>query len=333
VIGVVAIRALLAVALAVTGADLAAEPPGADHRGSSRLRFLVFGDSGTGERDQYTVGRRMADECEARGGCDFALMLGDNLYGRGVKPLRETDSGPLFDEKFRERFEKPYEPLGAIDFWVVAGNHDWTSARKIDTEIAYSRHSSRWRMPSHDFALPRLPDWIRIYGLDTTALTRGRNVAQVDRAHDHLCDGAGWRLLFGHHPVYTSGRHARADGSYPKAREALLGPLIESCGIQLYFAGHDHHQEHLRAPAFDQIIQGAAAKLRKVHTVKRRADGVEQLAAESLFGFAIVDVTPQRLELRFFGYGDGRPYTEWYCRAFERSEFADRDRRSKPCVP
>jgi hypothetical protein len=333
VIEAVAIRCLIAVALAAAGPLVAAEPPGADHRGSNRLRFLVFGDSGTGEREQYTVGRHMAEECKTRGGCDFALMLGDNLYGRGLKPLRETDEGPLFDEKFRERFERPYEPLGTIDLWLVPGNHDWASARKIDTEIAYSRHSSRWRMPARDFAVPWLPDWIRIYGLDTTALARGRNVEQLERAHDHLCAGEGWRLLFGHHPVYTSGRHARADGSYPKARDALLGPLIESCGVQLYFAGHDHHQEHLRAFAFDQIVQGAAAKLRKVHTVKRRADDVEQLAAESLFGFAIVDVTPQRLELRFFGYGDGRPYAEWYCRVFERSEFSEPESRSTPCVP
>ena len=64
-----------------------------------------------------------------------------------------------------------------------------------------------------------------------------------------------------------------------------------------------------------------------MHTVKRRADDVEQLAAESLFGFAIVDVTPQRLELRFFGYGDGRPYAEWYCRVFERSEFSEIENR------
>lgn len=320
-----ALLLLLLLALAVpAGAD--------DHRAKDRLRFLLFGDSGTGEPDQYRVGRRMAEECASRGGCDFALMLGDNFYGNGVKPPFVRDGRLVLDRRFTERFEAPYEPLGPLEFWAVAGNHDWSST-SVDAEIAYTRHSSRWRMPARDYAIPLLPDWIRIYGLDTTMLTQSRKRDQIERAKSALCGGGGWRLLMGHHPVYSSGWHGNSKGEYPKMIDPLLAPLIEACGIHLYLSGHDHHQEHLQAPAFDQIVQGAGGQLRDVQRIKQRPAGIEQLAAESLFGFALVEATPAHLEIRFFGYGRNHPYAAWHCRSYTLDDFADQERRSKSCDP
>ena len=37
-------------------------------------RFLVFGDSGTGEKEQFEVAKGMEQVCKTQG-CDFALML------------------------------------------------------------------------------------------------------------------------------------------------------------------------------------------------------------------------------------------------------------------
>ena len=47
---------------------------------------------------------------------------------------------------------------------------------------------------------------------------------------------------------------------------ARLRPLIRSCGVQGLPMGHDHHQEHLTAQRVEQIIEGAAGKLRAVAT-------------------------------------------------------------------
>jgi hypothetical protein len=331
------LRAVLLATLAFGGCGLSiASPPDpgidtTDHSGKQHLRFLVFGDSGTGKKDQYEVGRRMAAECVARGGCDFALMLGDNIYGGGVDPAREENGRIVFDRKFDERFEIPYEPVGPIEFWAVAGNHDWYSAATIEAEIAYTRQSSRWRMPASDFAVPRLPAWIRIYGLDTNSLRRGKKLGQVDRAAAALCGGDGWRIVLGHHPVYSSGPHSNRYGVYDAIEGPLLERLIEACDVHFYFSGHDHHQEHIQAPGFDQVIQGAASKLRKTHRVRRRSAGVTQLAAASIYGFALVDATPSNLEIRFFGYGDGRSYAGWHCRHYEIDDFDDANRRSRDC--
>ena len=67
-------------------------------------------------------------------------------------------------------FEVPYERFGRLDFWMVPGNHDWARPGLVDTEVRYSDRSERWRMLSHDYPIPRLPDWIHIYALDTNKL-------------------------------------------------------------------------------------------------------------------------------------------------------------------
>jgi len=276
----------------------------ADHRASEGLRFAVLGDAGTGKAGQIATGRHLAETCEARGGCDFVLIVGDNIYPAGVRGSRGVE-----DPRFEERFEGPFAPLGRLDMWAVPGNHDWFTPGSADTEVEYTRSSPRWRMPAHDYAVPGLPDWLRIYGLDSVKLNRGRDDGQLERARETLCGDDGWKLLFGHHPLYSSGRHADREGAHPRMIERLA-PLLAECGVHVYFAGHDHHQEHLSAPGFEQIVQGAAAELRRVRPVQNRPPGVESVFAASRLGFALVEIDPHRMEIRFFGHADGEPLTE-----------------------
>ena len=292
-----------------------------DQREKEQLRFLVFGDSGSGTKVQRRIGRAMAEICRERGGCDFALVAGDLIY--------DASKG---EAAFHERFEAAYEPLGRLDFWMVAGNHDWYQPGLVDAEVRYSETSPRWRMLSHDYAVPLLPDWIHIYGLDTTKLEYGIEDGQVERAREELCGAEGWRLLLGHHPVYSSGFHGKTTGELPAIKSKLLEPLIERCGVQFYFAGHDHDQQHLSAPGFEQVVQGAAAKLRRLRAARERDPEVRRMAAESAYGFALLEVTAERLVLRFYGESEERGAEPFHCRVFERADFGDPDRRSQACT-
>lgn len=291
--------------------------------------MLFFGDSGTGSEDQLMVGRGMAEQCTRLGGCDLALVLGDNIYPRGVK--KRTCDDPDF--RFLDRFELAYQELGRTDMWMVPGNHDWLREGSVDCEVNYTRVSPRWRMPAHDFSVPLLPDWLHIYGLDTTSIAQKRDTGQTGRAIDALCETQGWRLLVGHHPIFSSGRHTSRKGIDPVLSVALVGPVIEACSVQFYLSGHEHHQELLSSAHFEQVVQGAAAKLRPPTNPPHPSVGATPVlpAAETL-GFGIIEVDPGSLTIRFFGCGSGSGCREHACRRYDATEFDTAEPRSKDCT-
>jgi hypothetical protein len=62
--------------------------------------------------------------------CDFATMLGDNIYPKGATLGADgNDDAARFEKIFREPFAR-YSDLGA-DFRIYAalGNHDWKTSR------------------------------------------------------------------------------------------------------------------------------------------------------------------------------------------------------------
>src|SRR5688500_15130999 len=77
------------------------------------IRFLVLGDSGTGGSAQRSVAQR-ATEVHKIFPFEFAIMLGDNLYGG-------ESAGD-----YRRKFEEPYKALldAGVKFYAALGNHD-----------------------------------------------------------------------------------------------------------------------------------------------------------------------------------------------------------------
>src|SRR5262245_22265770 len=78
---------------AAISAGIEVQPP----IGKDSVKFLVIGDSGTGDRAQMDVGAQMW-KAHAVFPYDFAIMLGDNLYG-SERP-----------QDFAKKFEIPYKP-------------------------------------------------------------------------------------------------------------------------------------------------------------------------------------------------------------------------------
>jgi len=267
--------------------------------------LLIFGDSGTGKPVQRRVADAMAEACREHS-CDAALVLGDLIYPRGV---RSAD-----DERFRTHFEEPYDVVGPFPFWMAPGNHDHKRAGSVDAQIVYARsgRSLRWRMPAAHYAVEGLPEWLHIYSLDTQPLTdASASREQVDRARAALCGKSGWRLIMGHHPAYSNGRH----GDNP-AMARNVEELVRDCGVQAYFAGHDHHQEHISTASFEQFVQGAAARTRAVAAVSYAGpQQMTQRFARAVLGFAVATLTERTLDLRFFDGAAGRAHEIYRCRA------------------
>lgn len=265
--------------------------------------LLVFGDGGSGNAKQRRVAAAMAQACGDRG-CDAALVLGDLIYHRGVKSID--------DRKFSTHFEQPYAVLGPFPFWMAPGNHDHRGS--VEAQVAYGRsgRSERWKMPAAHFAVEGLPSWLHVYSLDTELIDEERaGSVQVNEARAALCGKSGWRLLMGHHPIHSNGLH----GSNAEV-ERYLDQVIRDCDVQAYFAGHDHHQEHISTPLFEQFVQGAATKLRRVRERSySAAEQVTQRFARSTLGFAIAAFTERTMEVRFFDGTDGNAREIYRCRA------------------
>ena len=77
------------------------------------VRFAIIGDMGTGEAGEYDVGKRL-NEARQYFPFDFALTLGDNLYGGSSA------------SDFQKKFELPYKMLldTGVKFYATLGNHD-----------------------------------------------------------------------------------------------------------------------------------------------------------------------------------------------------------------
>jgi hypothetical protein len=269
----------------------------------SDYTLLVFGDSGTGEEDQKLVAAAMAQVCQ-QSSCDAAIVVGDLIYPSGVDSVDD----PLF----KTNFEEPYAAVGPFPFWMSLGNHDHKGS--VEAQVAYGRSgtSQRWRMPAAYYTVEGLPDWLHIYALDTEVFSRKKKApdpVQAEQARAALCGKSGWRVLMGHHPIYSNGVH----GSNPNVG-SYLDAVIRDCDVQAFFAGHDHHQEHISAPFFEQFVQGAAAKLRRVKQVDP-ADGVTQRFARSTLGFAIATFTERTMDVRYFDAKTGSAALIYQCRA------------------
>jgi tartrate-resistant acid phosphatase type 5 len=249
------------------------------------VTFVALGDMGEGGSEQIDVAHAMDSVCQ-RDGCDFVLGLGDNIYPHGVHSVH--------DPAFQDKFERPYARFTGIDFWMILGNHDWKHlVTGAQAQIDYTLHSDRWRLPSTHYAIPFLPPWLHMYGVDTSLLEAVVGVDQLQAAQAALCGQPGWRVLFGHYPTRSTGADGRSTSWFVTG---ALEHLIRTCHIQVYFAGHDHHQAHLDGGFYQEIIEGAGG----AELVPVRAGDPQQRFGRATHGFVWVRVTAERLDIRLY---------------------------------
>lgn len=265
-------------------------------------RFVALGDTGTGSAMQLKVGEAVGTACQSLGGCDFALLLGDNAYNSGM------DSAD--DPRFVEFFENPYGHLG-FPFHVVLGNHDLGGSgsgvsldqKKGDYQVQYSQRNPQWRMPARHYKVEEGPVWM--VGLNTTDIFFNRDAGQRADVQTWLSGAptTGWKVAFGHHPYLSNGRHGNA-GSYEGVPFVPIvnGEHVESfmedmvCGkFDLYLCGHDHNVQDLKATCGTEfIVSGAGAKT----TDLKGSNPVHYESDEP--GFVVLEASADTMVLRFY---------------------------------
>jgi 3',5'-cyclic AMP phosphodiesterase CpdA len=181
------------------------------------FKFVVLGNSGTGEPAQYELAGQMA-ALRDRFKYDLVLLLGGNVQG---------DSRPV---DFVKKFETPYKRLldGSVAFHAVIGDED-------SREQRYYKNFNMKGKPYYAFE-PR-PE-LQFIALDSTDVTK----EQLDWVAATLKGStSAWKIVFLHHPLYSSGR----PGSNLRLR-AQLEPLFIMYNVSAVLSAHDHVYERIR---------------------------------------------------------------------------------------
>ena len=214
------------------------------------VRFVAFGDMGTGGKLQYEVAQQMA-EYHQKFPFDSVLMLGDNLYG-GKSP---TD--------FEKKFAMPYRPLldAGVKFHAALGNHD------SPDELLYKPFNMNGQR-FYTFKQGK----VRFFALDSNYM----DPAQLKWLETELKNsGSDWKIAFFHHPLYSSGR---GHGSSIEL-QGLLEPLFVKYGVQVVLSGHDHSYERVKPQkGVHYFTAGSGGKLMRgnLRNTEFRAAGFDQ---------------------------------------------------------
>ena len=201
------------------------------------VKFAVLGDTGTGGSDQVAVGRQLAN-VRGRLSFDFALLLGDNLYG---------SENP---RDYNRKFEVPYKPLLAagVKFYASLGNHDDPNQRMYEH---FNMNGERY----YTFK-PSLTAGVRFFALDSNYM----DPRQLEWLEKELAgSGSDWKIAFFHHPPYASGRHGSDE-----ILKKQLEPWFVKYRVNVVFTGHEHFYERIKPQKGVQyFVAGSSAKLRR----------------------------------------------------------------------
>ncbi|MBI1897091.1 MAG: metallophosphoesterase [Acidobacteria bacterium] len=200
------------------------------------FKFAVFGDTGTGGREQYEIAQQAAS-CQRIFPFELAIMLGDNMYG-GEAP-----------RDFQKKFEAPYKTLmeRGVKFYAALGNHD-------DAE---QRMYKLFNMNGERYYTFRPKADIRFFALDSNYMDQDQ-FKWVEKALTE--SHSKWKIVFFHHPLYSSGRR---HGPNLELRK-VLEPLFVPYGVSFVFAGHEHFYERMKPQSgIYHVIMGSSGKLRR----------------------------------------------------------------------
>jgi tartrate-resistant acid phosphatase type 5 len=238
--------------------------------------------------------------------CNFAVMLGDNIYPDGA--MANADDA----ERFRDVFTTPYGSLvKERDFRIygVLGNHDWHTSR--DGALAQVRFLETTPPFFMDGLFYRVvpaasQGEVEIFALDTQVLLAATKTPEAVLAEDAsevqtddleyfepwsapqndaernmvqwletslASSKARWKIVIGHHPLWST-----AGSKFQQARSLRRLILPALCRYaDMYVAGHEHTLEvHTDGctealPGSDvtplpTVVSGSASKMRPTNT-------------------------------------------------------------------
>ena len=259
--------------------------------GQNYIYYIGLGDQGNGGSAQKHVATLMNAKAK-KDSLHFVLTLGDNFYDDGVKSVK--------DRQWQKRFEKMYDlPYLNVPFYASLGNHDHHKNRSR-FQVEYSALSKKWNMPEPYYTFVKKIDsttTIQFFALDSDIIAVNKKGAsiQINWLESELQNStARWKVVYGHHPVFSYGHHGDE-----KRMIDLIRPILEKYEVDLYLSGHDHDRQLIQPlNGVHYIVSGTGSKSRDTQY------GQTTIFAATNLGFAWFRTSANDFHVQFIN-GDG----------------------------
>ena len=268
------------------------------------LNFFVIGDWGRmGVANQKIVASQM-NEVAKNTQPKFIASTGDNFYFTGV-----TDTS---DPHWQESYEKVYNGENIINtpWYVSLGNHDYLG--NVPSEIEYTKISKRWKLPARYYSFVENIEngsRVRFIFIDTSPFEKSyyqtpelkdkvllQDTTRQKKWLDSLTalNDVDWKIVIGHHHIYTGGIRKND----PNSVRNSLEPIFVKNKVNVYFCGHEHDLQHLKADGkpTHYFLSGAGADIRPTGLT------TESIFSASIQGFMSVSIKRKTLEVKIIDY-------------------------------
>jgi tartrate-resistant acid phosphatase type 5 len=242
-------------------------------------RFVIIGDYGASGPEEAKVAT-LAHSLKP----DFIVTTGDNNYPLGAAETIDENVGRYFHE-----FIAPYKGTfgnGASGnaFFPCLGNHDWYS-------LGARPYLDFFSLPNNERYYDVVRGSVQLFALDSDPnepdgtsfdSVQGRWLEQRLKAAT-----VPWRVVYFHHPPYSSGPHGSTLG--------MRWPFRE-WGASIVYSGHDHTYERFDVAGFPYLVNGVGGN--DLYQLVQPLPGSVVRHAD-VHGLVFVTVTPTELVSRF----------------------------------
>jgi len=317
-------RALLAISLVLASALPVRHVPTVPlHAKGETIRFAVVGDVG---RHPEAVAAAIRGQ-HAKTPFDAILLVGDNFYYCGVSSARDSKWSLIRDN---------YSPIG-IPIFPILGNHDYGDPTRFKGPCGQPRPQAQvgkeivphWNFPSRSYAVAMpfgtivLIDTMPVALHWTKPFLGSQTADGVVRDLDSALSGSsGWRIVVGHHGIYSAGEHGTGASRDLASMRTLL-PLLKRHHVDLYINGHDHYlgligdRRAVKRPLF--LTSGAGSNVRPLFP-RDTAEPPTLFPPDGqkpFLGFAVMEIDARQISIVFYD-SDGQRRSERFVMAMKQ---------------
>jgi acid phosphatase len=260
---------------------------------AAQLPFALIGDWGRYGTDFQTNVADQMGKTAAAIGSQFTISMGDNFYESGVTGLN--------DPYWQLSYEKIYTADSLQSPWkIILGNHDYCG--NVQAQLDYSHISHRWQLPARYYSEHvTLPDGgsAEFFYLDTSPFisyykgTRVDITGQDSAAQAAWLDAAlgqstaRWKIVIGHHPIYTPFKEQDKDQADMIAR---IDPILRAHNVPIYICGHYHLLQATTVRGITYVVNGAGSETYATGAVTRNG------FTSSNHGFMTIKLSSEKLD-------------------------------------